>query len=52
MCVWNERFMSGHTAKLSKLSTNYFADKKDKKGNKIEGIKVNEPPKLKLEKED
>lgn len=52
MCVWNERFMTGYSGKLSKISTSYFADKKDKKGNKIEGIKVNGPPELKVGKED
>lgn len=52
MCVWNERFMTGQTTKLSKLSASYFADKKDKKGNRIEGIKVSGPPELKVGKED
>ena len=53
MCVWNERFNPAASAKLSRVSQSYFADKKDKKTGKIiPGNKAKAPPELKVETDD
>jgi Leucine-rich repeat (LRR) protein len=52
MCVWNERFNTSAAAKLTRVSYNYFSDKKDKKGNIIKGNVASFPPELKVASDD